>query len=277
MNYVLLATDMDGTAVNDRNRMSPRTEETIHRALAQGYEVIFSTGRCPAEIRPFLKRFPDMHFAVCTNGSLVMDLRTGTPLRSVVVDPAVVEQALEAIHGMDYTAGFYLGDEFYMDESVRDRLEHYNCACFKQLFEECATWVESGYEVFRRDPHCVRKVNLYFHDAEEHRRAGELFAKLPMNYPSGIPMDYEICPPELSKGAGVELICEHLGISPQQCIACGDAGNDQSMFAAAGLGVAVGNAVPELKAMADVIVADCEHDGLAEAIDMYLGKPALKK
>lgn len=277
MKYVLLATDMDGTAVNDRNRMSPRTEAAIHCALAQGYEVIFSTGRCPAEIRPFLKRFPDMHYAVCTNGSLVLDLRSGTPLRSVVVDPKVVEQALEAIHGMDYTAGFYLGDEFYMDESARDRLEHYNCACFKQLFEECATWVESGYEVFRGDPHCVRKVNLYFHDPEEHRRAGELFAKLPMNYPSGIPMDYEICPPELSKGEGVKLICEHLGIDPGLCVACGDAGNDQSMFAVAGLGVAVGNAVPELKAMADVIVADCEHDGLAEAIETYLGKPVLKR
>ena len=272
MKYVLLATDMDGTAVNDQNRMSPRTEEAIHRALAQGYEVIFSTGRCPAEIRPFLNRFPDMHYAVCTNGSLIMDLRTGEPLRSVVVDPAVVEQALEAIRGMDYTAGFYLGDEFYMDQSIRHRLEHYNCACFQQLFEECATWVESAYEVFRREPNCVRKVNLYFHDPEEHRRAGELFAKLPMNYPSGIPMDYEICPPELSKGAGVELICRHLGISPEQCIACGDAGNDQSMFSVAGLGVAVGNAVPELKAMADVIVADCEHDGLAEAIEAYLGK-----
>ena len=272
MKYVLLATDMDGTAVNDQNRMSPRTEEAIHRALAQGYEVIFSTGRCPAEIRPFLKRFPDMHYAVCTNGSLIMDLRTGIPLRSVVVDPAVVEQALAAIQGMDYTAGFYLGDEFYMDQGARNHLEHYNCACFQQLFEECATWVESGYEVFRKDPSCVRKVNLYFHDPEEHRRAGELFAKLPMNYPSGIPMDYEICPPELSKGAGVELICRHLGISPAQCIACGDAGNDQSMLAIAGLGVAVGSAVPELKAMADVIVADCEHDGLAEAIEAYLGK-----
>jgi len=85
-------------------------------------------------------------------------------------------------------------------------------------------------------------------------------------------MDYEICPPELSKGAGVELICRHLGISPAQCIACGDAGNDQSMLAIAGLGVAVGNAVPELKAMADVMVTDCEHDGLAEAIEAYLGK-----
>ena len=134
MKYVLLATDMDGTAVNDQNRMSPRTEEAIHRALAQGYEVIFSTGRCPAEIRPFLKRFPDMHYAVCTNGSLIMDLRTGIPLRSVVVDPAVVEQALEAIQGMDYTAGFYLGDEFYMDQGARNHLEHYNCACFQQLF-----------------------------------------------------------------------------------------------------------------------------------------------
>ena len=70
----------------------------------------------------------------------------------------------------------------------------------------------------------------------------------------------------------MELICRHLGISLQECIACGDAGNDQSMLEMAGLAVAVGNAVPELKAMADVIVAECDQDGLAEAIETYLGK-----
>lgn len=273
MEYRLLATDMDGTAVRTDNQISPRNAEAIHQALAEGYEVLFATGRCPAEVRPFLKQYPDMRYAICTNGSLIMDLQAGKPLLSIVVDPQVVGQALEAVKGMDYTAGFYLGDEFYMDQAVRGRLDYYNCQCFHQLFEDCATWVEDPYAEFCRDHSCVRKVNLYFHDPEEHRIAGERFSKLPMNYPSGIRYNYEICPPGISKGTGLEQLCSLLGLSVRQSIACGDAGNDESMVRCAGLGVAVANASDALKSVADVIVADCEHDGLAEAIERFLGKP----
>ena len=53
-------------------------------------------------------------------------------------------------------------------------------------------------------------------------------------------------------------------------MACGDSDNDLAMIRAAGLGVAMGNAEPEVKAAADVIVADNNHDGVAEAIHRYI-------
>ena len=270
--YQLLATDMDGTVVGTDNQISPRNAAAIHRALAEGYEVLFATGRCPAEVRPFLKQYPDMHYVLCTNGSLIVDLWTGEPLLSLVIDPQVVEQALDAVKDMDYTPGFYLGDEFYMDQAVRGKLDYYNCDCFHRLFEDCATWVEDPYEMFRQNPDCVRKVNLYFHDPEEHREAGKRFSALPMNYPSGIPYNYEICPPGISKGTGLQQLANLLGLSIRQCIACGDGGNDEAMVRAAGLGVAVDNAVESLKEAADVVVAACEEGGVAEAIETYLGQ-----
>ena len=53
-------------------------------------------------------------------------------------------------------------------------------------------------------------------------------------------------------------------------MALGDSGNDVALLAAAGLGVAMGNAEPEVKAAADVIVSDNNHDGVAAAIETYV-------
>ena len=90
---------------------------------------------------------------------------------------------------------------------------------------------------------------------------------------SGIPNNFEITAPGVSKGEGLCLLCRTLGIDIAQTVACGDEGNDVSILRSAGLGVAMGNATAEAKAAADVQVADCDHDGVAEAIERYLGQP----
>ena len=56
----------------------------------------------------------------------------------------------------------------------------------------------------------------------------------------------------------------------EQIIAVGDADNDESMIREAGLGIAMGNANESIKGLADVIVADNDHDGCAQAIDEFL-------
>ena len=65
-------------------------------------------------------------------------------------------------------------------------------------------------------------------------------------------------------------LCEHLGIEIDETIAVGDADNDLNILETAGLAIAVGNANEHVKAVAAVVVNDCDHDGCAEAIDKYL-------
>ena len=65
-------------------------------------------------------------------------------------------------------------------------------------------------------------------------------------------------------------MCEALGIPVEQSIAVGDQSNDLTMIRIAGLGVAMGNATEEVKAVADTVTADCDHDGVAQVIEQYL-------
>ena len=277
MNYTLLAADMDGTVINSQNRISARVEQAIHAAIAAGNEVLFATGRCPAEAQPFLEKFPDMRYIICANGALVLDLQTGETLYEAVLPAETAEQVLAAVSDTDHIEIFYIGNDLYLDERVRDRLEHYHCGPFRVLLEECATWVEDARALCRQEADRLRKINFFFHDPEEYRAVGARLAVLPVAFPSGSPMDYEVSAPGISKGMGLWMLCQRLGIDLRQTIACGDAGNDVDMIRAAGLGVAMGNALPVLKETADLIAAPCDEDGVAEIIQMYLGKPVLSR
>ena len=102
--YTLLTADMDGTVLNTRKEITPRTAGAIHQALADGWEVLFATGRCLAEVRPYLTDFPDMHYLLCHSGATVTDLRTGQDLCSLPIDPATVEKVLAVTADADAAA-----------------------------------------------------------------------------------------------------------------------------------------------------------------------------
>ena len=152
-------------------------------------------------------------------------------------------------------------------------MEYFGCQCFEALYERCAHWVDDREALLAERIGDVRKLNFFFHRHEEWLRCGERFRALPVEYASGIPNNFEITAAGVSKGAGLRLLCRRLGLDIRQTIACGDEGNDVSILRAAGLGVAMGNATAEAKAAADVVVADCDHDGVAEAIGRFLGQP----
>ena len=79
----------------------------------------------------------------------------------------------------------------------------------------------------------------------------------------------ELNAPGVTKGSGLLALAEKLGLRRDQVMAVGDSGNDLSMIEDAGLGVAMGNATPEILAAADAVTADNNHDGVALAIEKY--------
>lgn len=82
--------------------------------------------------------------------------------------------------------------------------------------------------------------------------------------------DLQITDRQGTKEHGLTELIRILGLHKDEVVAVGDAGNDRPLFQAAGLKIAVGNAVDELKGLADKTVADCLDDGFAEAIEYVL-------
>lgn len=266
MEYRLLAMDMDGTVLNSKKVISSTTAEAIHQALAKGKEVLFATGRCPSEMREHFAAFPEMRYAMCLSGALILDVQTGQPLTDITIPRPLVDQVLAEAEKLDAMATIYAGEDVFVERHRRGNLSYFNCQCFASLYDACAVWVDDLAEALAVRGEQVYKINLYCHDSENWQKAEHILKGLPLNYASGIPNNYEISPFGVNKGVGLEKLCELTGIPISQAIAVGDEGNDLAMIQAAGLGVAMGNASDAVIEAADVITADCDHDGVAEVI-----------
>jgi len=75
---------------------------------------------------------------------------------------------------------------------------------------------------------------------------------------------------EGTKGHALQFMAEHIGCTMEETIAIGDAWNDREMIQAAGLGIAMGNAVPQLKELADYITLSNNEDGVAHVIEKFV-------
>ena len=270
MEYRLLAMDMDGTVLNSEKKITLRTDSAIRKALAQGKEVLFATGRCPTEVRKDLKAFPEMNYVLCLSGALVLDLRRGQTLADITIPRSLAEQILSIADGLDAMVTLYAGDDVFVERKRKGNMDYFGCQCFAKLYDDCAVWVEDIREVLDTHGDSIHKANIFCHSSEEWKKADQALQGLPLNFASGIPNNYEISPQNVDKGVGLQMLCAATGIPVQQAIAVGDEGNDAAMIKAAGLGVAMGNAPDWIKEKADWVTADCDHDGVAEVIETYL-------
>src|SRR5947199_160668 len=103
-------------------------------------------------------------------------------------------------------------------------------------------------------------------------RTDTVLARLPISTNSVFSEDtfLEILPQGSSKGAALEFVAQHLGIPLSEIIAVGDNLNDLEMIRTAGLGVAMGNAPPELRTQAGYVTSTNDEGGLAEVIERFI-------
>ena len=84
------------------------------------------------------------------------------------------------------------------------------------------------------------------------------------------PFFIETMPLGVEKSASLALLLQRLGLRPADLMACGDGWNDEPMIRFAGMGVAMANAVPAVKAVADFVTADNDHDGVGIAVEKFI-------
>ena len=116
----------------------------------------------------------------------------------------------------------------------------------------------------------IEKINLYHHSTQERTVTRTLLAHLPLELVDSEQTSLELSAAQVDKGRGLRELCAHLDVPVEATIAVGDSFNDAAILQAAGLAVGMGNAAEPVRQLCDVIVADCDHDGVAEAIRRYL-------
>ena len=267
--YKLIALDMDGTLLNSQKEISKQTLEMIQKAYDSGKEVIFSTGRCVAELNSYIEQIPELRYINCVSGALVYDLKERRKIYSNAISIEKVNKILEAAQKEDVMIHLLTKDSI-VQQSHYEQLNYYGMGVYKPLFEKVADKVPDILAYYKEKAMPIEKLNLYHRSPDGRERTRERLSKLGLMLADAEKTSLEVSEMGVTKGTGLTKLCEHLGISLEETIVVGDADNDVDALKIAGLSVAMGNANDEVKKICDVTVSDCDHNGCAEAIERFL-------
>lgn len=270
----LIATDLDGTLLRDDKTVSPRTVAALAAAEEAGIEVFFVTGR-PARWMDVVSDHLHGHgLAICGNGAAVVDLHGGPGNhRFVKIRELAVPDALDVVRVLREAAP---GTSFAVERTGGLHHEptypplHLDPGESVAAAEKLLTADFAGSTVADQP---VLKV-LAFHPeldpdaflALARDAVGEL-AAITRSSPSAL---LEISGRTVSKASTLELCCADRGISPAEVVAFGDMPNDMEMLTWAGASYAMGNAHPDVLAVATGVTATNNEDGVARVIEDIL-------
>lgn len=270
MKYKLLAADMDGTALNSKKELTPETVRAMNKASSQGKIVLFSTGRSISMVQPYIDQVEGMRYAVTGSGASVIDLETGEKLLYTTMDPETVKYIIARASGRYVMPVLFRHDKSYGTQWCVDSCADFGFSDYETTYKQCMTIVDDAMNDFMENPGEVEKFNLFFANDYEAQEVYEQIKELPVCFTSKTKSSLEINAVGVNKAKGLKALCGRLGIDMSECIAVGDAENDEEMLKAAGLKVAMGNATERVKSIADVVAPDCENSGVAWVIEQYL-------
>ena len=270
MDYELIAFDMDGTLLDTRKRVLPSSTAAIDEAVSAGKTVAICSGRCPKMVELDQAGFGGVRYAICCNGSIIYDLLEHRVLSSESLDHEVVAAAAEALGDEDAMIDVFLGRGYFCQTSHIENMPHYSMGIYQDMYRATATQVEDIRATLLDPAARYQKFIFHFASPEARSRVRARVATLPVELADSEIASLEFSHAGVDKGSGLLALADLLGIPREATIAVGDADNDLPMLQSAGLSVAMGNANENARAAADVIVADNDHDGCAEAIHRFL-------
>lgn len=269
-NYQIVALDMDGTLLNSAHETTEYTRDVIRRAAEAGKIVALSTGRCMSELKDHVAQLTGVTYLICENGACVYDVREGRSIRTIPIPTEEVEELIGLMERYDAVPQMFIENQSCLRIDKSRSLEPYHMEYFRSVFEKGSIFDADLFDHYREKHPSVEKINLYMKTDEDR---ADLYCRLeghPVVAADSIGLGVELSAEGVDKGKGLMMLCEHLEIPLECSIAVGDGGNDIEIMQTAGLAVAMGNAIDEVKALADVTTDDHDHDGAAKAIEKYM-------
>jgi Cof subfamily protein (haloacid dehalogenase superfamily) len=266
----LIACDVDGTLFDENETITPRTRDAVRAAVAAGAKFIVATGRPPRWIRPIVDELGFAPMAVCANGAVIYDPASDRVVsaRTLPVD-ALAELAELAVRVIP-------GAGLAVERIGRSAHDTATPQFVSSPGYEHAWLNPDNTEVSIEDLLSAPAIKLLIRQAGA--RSADMAAVLAKHVGVQGDVTYstnnglvEIVPLGISKATGIEEIAKPLGIVSAQVVAFGDMPNDLPMLRWAGHGVAMGNAHPDVLAVANEVTATNSDDGVGRVLERWWG------
>lgn len=268
--YRLAALDMDGTLLNFAHAVSDYTLDVLARVDASGKIAALATGRCLSELCEFIDIIPALRYIICENGANIYDTRAKKSIHRVSIPQEDVEFAIAELEKRTVIAQMFMEDQSYIRAPKEIDLRPYRIDDFRPVFEAGSVFDPNLFDRYRAAHPAVDKIDLYFLSEADRDEFRAVISQRNLEIAGSIGIGLEVSPLNANKSDGLVKLCEILGMPIEEAIAIGDADNDKGILQAAGLAVAMGNALPEIKAIAGFITEDCNNHGAAKALERFM-------
>ncbi len=270
----IVGIDLDGTLLTDDKKICERNVETIRKAVQKGIKIVLCSGRSPDGMKKELDKLQlrrEGQYGIGLNGGIVfrtMDnhlLHKGhmeeTAARSIITKAREIsdEVNLQLYDG----SGVYV-ERWDETTDLYQKVTGSNAHVVPDLMALSGKVVKIG--LFRKG-----EIDLSFGKILETK--AKMLSCLPEKTTAAISAPYlvEFYNEETHKGAGIKILMKELGITREETMGIGDLENDIPLMRSCGIGVAMQNAVPKVKEIADYITAANNNEGgVAEAIERFV-------
>ncbi len=269
----LVLLDLDGTMLTTDKRISPATYTALERATAMGVQIVPCTGRFYGGIPEVVRNLPFVRYFISVNGGNVWDRVENKVLYRAEIP---LERGLELFDLMERLPVIY---DCFVDGAAWMARENYaridefiTVPKDNEMVKTLRTPVDNLRRFVRGKGQSIQKTQMFFADIAQRN---EMLPRLREQCPdlivsTSLVNNIEFTVPAASKGEALRFLAAHLGVAVADTMAFGDMDNDRSMIEAAGIGVAMGNAEPCLKDIANYVTDTNNADGVAKALETFV-------
>ncbi len=278
--YKLIALDVDGTLLNPQGLITPRVKAAVRAVTDAGGIITLATGRRHRPARAIALELGIKVPLILYSGTLIYDTAQEKALLHRPLDPAFVAAALaflseagvspailqSPLHGERIYIGHGEATDPYLHDYANrpDRTDLIERRSHDQLLAIVDPLVVLGVGPGHIENRLLSRL------AEK----GELDSNLYSYHlkTSALPdlYGFDLLPTAHNKGFALAWLANHYGFELSETLAIGDSRNDLDMLETAGLGLAMSNATPEVKARADMVIGSNAEDGVAEALERFV-------
>lgn len=275
--YKVIVMDIDGTLTNDNKVISEKTKATLMKAQEKGITLVLASGR-PTNGLVYLAKELEMDkhngLLISFNGSKIIDCETEEVLFNEPLKIKDGKDILEHMKNFDVIPMIYKNDYMYVNDVYNNLInvdgvtkniieyEARNCRykiCEIDDLADFANYPMSKVLVAGNPEYLEKHYNKMMEPFKD-----------TLNCVFTSPFYFEYTAQGIDKAKALDAVLSKLGHTKDEVIAFGDGHNDKTMIEYAGLGVAMDNAVQDLKDVANYITLSNNDDGIADALNIFL-------
>ena len=266
MKYKLIASDMDGTLLNDKSELTERTRNAIIRTVEAGVLFVTATGRPFSNVEIVNKLFDkDMPFIVF-NGAAAYMGKSRKLLFEKFLDFDFAKEAFEIGQNIGIAQILWTGPHLWANRLCDETVRYHNLCPHLEMS------IITDISTIKDEVAGVSKVLWITDPASVTRLRHEMSARFGerLNCFSSMSHFLEFVSCDASKGMALAEVGALCGIDRSEMIAVGDSYNDVSMLEYAGFSIAVENAPDDIKAICNHVTPSNNDDGVAEVIERFI-------